>query len=67
MLSTFEQEEISQSYQSAQLLIKNLRTLLGSDDAFLADIILDLIPQAALIEQRLERLVSIAKKEGMAA
>ena len=29
MLSASDQEEISQSYQSAQLLIKNLRTLLG--------------------------------------
>lgn len=67
MLSASDQEEISQSYQSAQRLIKNLRTLLGTDDAFLADIILNMIPQAALIEQRLERLVSIAKKEGMAA
>ena len=67
MLSASDQEEISQSYQSAQRLIKNLRTLLGSDDAFLADIILDLIPQAALIEQRLARLVSIAKKEETAA
>jgi hypothetical protein len=67
MLSASDQEKISQSYQSAQRLIKNLRTLLGGDDAFLADIILDLIPQAALIEQRLARLVSIAKKEEMAA
>jgi hypothetical protein len=67
MLSASDQEKISQSHQTAQLLINNLQALLEGSDALLADIILDLIPQAALIEQRLARLVSIAKKEEMAA
>jgi hypothetical protein len=56
-----DQERIIKASQSANLLDQDLRELVKSENVLLADVALEILHQAAKIEQRLKRLESICR------
>lgn len=61
MLNAQDQEKVAKSSQAANLLAQDLRELVSADDPLLGDVALDLLRQAAEIENRLKRIESITR------
>lgn len=59
MLNTNEQENLVKTSQAANLLVQDLRELVKSTNPLLSDIALEILQQAAHIEQRLNRIESL--------
>jgi hypothetical protein len=60
-MDTKDKENLIKAGQTADLLVQDLRELMKSNDPLLSDIALDILEQAAKIEQRLKRIESITK------
>jgi len=63
MLNAQEQMNLVKATHSASFLVQNLRELVNSTNPLLADIALEILQQAAQIEQRLQRIESITRNE----
>lgn len=61
MLNAVDQEKLTKASQTADLLIQDLRDMVKSENLLLVEIVMDVLQQAALIEQKLKRLESISK------
>jgi len=61
MLNAKDYENVVKSGQTANILVQDLRELVSSDDPLLSDIALELVEQAAKIEQRLKRIGSVTR------
>ena len=60
-MDTKDKENLIKSGQTANLLVQDLRELMKSNDPLLSDMALEILEQAAKIEQRLKRIESITK------
>jgi hypothetical protein len=67
MLNTKDQEVVAKSAQTANLLVQDLRELVKADDTLLSDVALDILQQAVLIETKLKRIESLARRENTPA
>ena len=61
MLNSIDQERLTKASQAANLLNQDLRDIVRSENVLLVEIAMDLLQQAALIEQKLKRLEVITK------
>lgn len=61
MLNASDQESLIKSSQCANLLAQDLRELVKSDNPLLAEIAIEILQQAVLLEQKLSRLVTVTK------
>ena len=59
MLNANDKENLVKSSQTANLLVQDLRDLVKAANPFLAEIVIEILQQAAQIEQRLTRIDSI--------
>jgi len=59
MPNTQDRKNVVKASQTANLLVQDLRELLHSDNPLLADIAMEILKQAAEVENRLKRLESI--------
>jgi hypothetical protein len=59
MLNPIDIENIVKSRQTANILVHDLSELVKSSNPLLAVIVIDILEQAALIEQRLKQIESI--------
>lgn len=62
MINTKDRETIIKSSQTANLLVQDLRDLVGSADPLLSDVALEILKQATDLEQRLKRLEAISRE-----
>ena len=67
MLNAYDQESVVKSSQTANLLVQDLREVVKSANPLLVEIALEILQQAVQIEQRLNRIESITRKEEKAA
>lgn len=63
MLSVNDSESLVKSNQTAKLLVQDLRDMVKSANPLLAEIAVEILQQAAQIEQRLNRIESITRPE----
>ena len=63
MLSVNDSESLVKSNQTAKLLVQDLRDMVKSANPLLAEIAVEILQQAAQIEQRLNRIDSITNPE----
>jgi len=63
MLNAKDREDLVKSSQTANLLVQDLRDLVKAANPLLAEIAIEILQQAAQIEQRLSRIDSIASSE----
>ncbi|MEB0014596.1 hypothetical protein QN416_23660, partial [Glaciimonas sp. Cout2] len=55
--------DVGKSSQTANLLVRDLRGLVKSDNSLLAEIAIEILQQVGQIEQRLKRIESITRTE----
>lgn len=55
-----DRENLTKAAQAAKLLASDIKALTASSDPFLAEISTDLLVTTAAVEQRLNRLVTLA-------
>jgi hypothetical protein len=63
MLNSNDREDLVKSSQTANLLVQDLRDLVKAANPLLAEIAIEILQQAVQIEQRLNRIDSIASPE----
>ncbi len=63
MLTDHDQRNMEKTVQTANLLVQDLRELMKSANPLLADIALELLQQAAQVEQRLNRIEASTREE----
>lgn len=63
MFSDNDKRNVEMTSQAANLLVQNIQGLVKSTNPLLADIALELLQQAVLIEQRLQRVNVITRSE----
>ena len=61
MLNAYDQECVVRTSQTANLLVQDLRCLVKSQNLLLAEIAIELLQQAELLEQKMKRIESISK------
>ncbi len=54
-----DQERVTKACQTANLLVQDLREMLHSDNALLADVTMEILEQAVKVENRLKRVEAI--------
>ncbi|RJQ14435.1 hypothetical protein C4553_01105 [Candidatus Parcubacteria bacterium] len=64
MINAQDKENLIKSSQTANLLVQDLRYLLKSDNLLLSDFAIEILQQAAQIEQRLSRIKLLTCNEG---
>ncbi|OHX36510.1 hypothetical protein BJL95_13020 [Methylomonas sp. LWB] len=62
MFSASDRRNVEKASQTANLLVQDLQGLVKSDNPLLADIALEILQQAAQIEQRLNRIEAITRE-----
>ncbi len=63
MLNAQDQENLVKTTHSANFLVQDLRGLVKSANPLLSDIALEILQQAVQIEQKLNRIETITRKE----
>lgn len=58
MLNASDQENLMKASQGANLFVQDLRQLVKADNPLLAELAMEFLQQAVLLEQKLNRLVS---------
>jgi len=61
MLNTSDKENLTKASQGANLFVQDLRQLVNSDNPLLGEIAIEILQQAVLLEQKLNRLVTATK------
>ena len=61
MLNASDQENLINASHSANLFVQDLRQLVKVDNPLLAELAMEVLQQAVLHEQKLNRLVSVTK------
>lgn len=61
MLNASDQESLIKASQGANLFVQDLRQLVKADNPLLAELAMEVLQQAVLLEQKLNRLVSVTK------
>ena len=61
MLNASDQENLIKASHSANLFVQDLRQLVKVDNPLLAELAMEVLQQAVLHEQKLNRLVSVTK------
>jgi hypothetical protein len=59
MLNTRDQENLVKSRQAANLLVQDLRELVKATNPLLSEFALEILQQAVVVEQRLNRIESV--------
>jgi hypothetical protein len=67
MFSDNDKRNVEMTSQAANLLVQNIQGLVKSTNPLLADIALEILQQAVLIEQRLQRVNVITRSESDSA
>lgn len=63
MFSDNDKRNVEMTSQAANLLVQNIQGLVKSTNPLLADIALEILQQAVLIEQRLQRVNVITRSD----
>lgn len=58
MLNASDKENLIKASQGANLFVQDLRQLVKADNPLLAELAMEVLQQAVLLEQKLNRLVS---------
>lgn len=61
MLNASDQENLIKTSQGANLFVQDLRQLVKADNPLLAELAMEVLQQAVLLEQKLNRLVLVTK------
>ena len=61
MLNAKDQENLVKTSQGANLFVQDLKQLVNSDNPLLGEIAIEVLQQAVLLEQKLNRLVTATK------
>lgn len=61
MLNASDQENLIKASQGANLFVQDLRQLVKADNPLLNELAMEVLQQAVLLEQKLNRLVSVTK------
>jgi hypothetical protein len=61
MLNASDQEYLIKTSQGANLFVQDVRQLVKADNPLLAELAMEVLQQAVLLEQKLNRLVSVTK------
>ncbi len=67
MFSDNDKRNVEMTSQAASLLVQNIQGLVKSNNPLLAEIALEILQQAVLIEQRLQRVNVITRSESDSA
>jgi hypothetical protein len=67
MFSDNDKRNVEMTSQAASLLVQNIQGLVKSNNPLLAEIVLEILQQAVLIEQRLQRVNVITRSESDSA
>ena len=67
MFSDNDKRNVEMTSQAANLLVQNIQGLVKSNNPLLAEIALEILQQAVLIEQRLQRVNVITRSESDSA
>ena len=67
MFSDNDKRNVEMTSQAANLLVQNIQGLVKSNNPLLAEIVLEILQQAVLIEQRLQRVNVITRSESDSA
>ena len=67
MFSDNDKRNVEMTSQAANLLVQNIQGLVKSTNPLLAEIALEILQQAVLIEQRLQRVNVITRSESDSA
>lgn len=62
MLTAQDTEKVTKSSHAANLLVQDLRELVTAANPLLADVALEILRQAVLIEERLKRIEAITRE-----